>query len=641
MKKKTHQTYRYLTSARLLHFVSHFRPKYRMTVSDAINIINYCEELKINSTLGPRIQPPDNLDPSLPQALKKQWILPRVVICVDELLRNKVPDNLRKELGLILDNNSHISVVISTLDSFCLLSPQDKGIFKDHGFTLGNLVSTTWSDRYVYWVPLTMLKMKSVIQLFGRERVLGNPALLQLLCAANGHPRTLQQIFNLSSIYDNFSTNLETLVKNMSHDSVPLESHLVYAALRGHSLPLDASFILSDGKSYTLHSLIARGTFINSLENENPHHHKIPLLSPLHIIVYFLIRFYGGETDLKMMKEGTHVHSSLYQLVFQPPPMHGGIGTWFEEFQRHWEEVRRASFSYDGEKVISLANQFYSIAEPSPISVNSHQTSTAPAHLVIGKDTKIKIRCNPFGPVKSIIHIDKIDQLSTVSDPFNSIIHVGGNCPGFDILIPEKNERGESIVILIECKSSSPGANTTLSTDSIRHKYCLCIEQFDHLRCLSFSFSFSFSFLVLTSSKVRFVTKGRGKKAITSRMGIEGLVELSQVYVVVPSLQKIETNAAESIRSTWTSIKTGFFSLDKLHPQRLESFHPLIPVDNKNKNYVPLSSYPNLILLGREHLMKLYSPTLSYSPNFYTSDEIENVIEPSALCVLPASETSQ
>lgn len=293
---------------------------------------------------------------------------------------------------------------------------------------------------------------------------------------ANGHARTLRAIHDAAAaanfvVLRHWDTFFSHLTRYLATDPSIVWGH-IKVALLGQVLQKD-TIIPTNDKPTTFKDLVARGVYINSSRE------MVPRLSLLHIKSQFLSDY----------SENDQTFQALYDLCMLDPPSalyNQALGSWFELHHSHWESLKRlvALDDINQPQQVSLIHTIYG-----PFGLSTSQTSIAV--LLHGADTTIEIAPRPKLPVKSVKHLQSLDNL--VVD-YESIFHLGGVNPGFDILIFEKGTDGEPVTIMIECKYSSPESvrPSEFGEVSVKSKIESCLHAFSSFRRL-----FSFFFLLL------------------------------------------------------------------------------------------------------------------------------------------------
>lgn len=137
-----------------------------------------------------------------------------------------------------------------------------------------------------------------------------------------------------------------------------------------------------------------------------------------------------------------------------------------------------------------------------------------------------------------------------------SIVLPALNNPGFDVLVLESDDRGSRFAVCIECRYSYPSSSTQISVEDIVEKYDLTIGE------------------------------------LKSRFAELGLSSEKQVFLVVAAFRNI--TAAAITKKVYEKFASP----------------------NLKLKYASSGLMPNIVLLGKEELKRLYTPTLVSRPQF-------------------------
>jgi hypothetical protein len=222
-------------------------------------------------------------------------VSPNVLLCVDELIKLSPSGDIKDKIimtalsliGTTLSDDEHFNALISTLD----IGPMK--LFQSD------------SSRHIFYIPLPPLPQEDAAQLVLRKSKIPDsalPAARLVMSDQNGHPKSLE----VTCLYFNSSPmaviegDYNRMIADISRDTFFLDSVdliTIKAALAGRPLKLDQEIGVR-----RLGSLIASGTYMNTLSSLQDVTDTIPLVTPLVLRRYADMRSSTDAAELFVKK---------------------------------------------------------------------------------------------------------------------------------------------------------------------------------------------------------------------------------------------------------------------------------------------------------------------------------------------------
>lgn len=516
---------------------------------------------------------------------------PHIFLCIDELIASGNAPTLITKIGALLDRFPFVTAFISTLDIHYVIMDTPERIT--------NKTSFTSSGRPIEWLSVPPLPIEEVFPLFAEYSPESNLVLNSILCMANGHPRTLQRIKNCLGPALNVPGDLlKIAASSCEKDWDVLTPDLIQTALKGD--PLLLSHEMKDPRStgtIPLFSLITGGYYFNSI-NPKDDNWVVPRMSLFRIYASFLLPLEDKERGAALPSQSIEARKRFNSLLrmarMSPPETDGGFGghlpAWLEEFHALWEDCNRIAFIGDSESTqyAWIAKDLYKIRSPF--------NEGAKEGLVFGHDIEIALTPNFSDPMKTFTPLKDQESLKKwLAHPsaFQKVFDLWHDNPGYDVMLLERDRSQRPVAVFIEVKSKVPSAKTdrSLMSDTVINKIRNCMDQFLANYVGSFHFFFSFHQPLLLLQTIA---------AESNTGGVKGINDFSQLCIVFASFQKISSETITSLRS---SFDDGLLS----------------SIINESG----IGGKPTVIVLQKESLLNLYTPTLRCSPAFYSSQSIK------------------
>lgn len=343
------------------------------------------------------------------------------------------------------------------------------------------------SGTLIEWIALPLLPDPVVFGELVTVKWAENPILYQLYRRAGGHPRTLVSVHEAAKHSDsenqNYSEMLKSVFQQLRSRRLSL-SGMKYEQLLPALLHQICQLDSKNGDT-TYRNLIARGCFINaSLKDDTKEF--VPVLSTVQFALWLseqqvrksrpdllvLNKLFEESSDFLRGNDDTFSHKGDRVPSYTTKDLYG---EGMEKWHGYYEAFYRLAFRRIKMPRLNLA-ELYGVADQEilvtvPKSVFILKPNQKPnGTSMISNFPSLYRNLDTTGTWISLLYQFPTD-LSTPEQLWNAgyscILLLGGNFPGYDIMVVDRDLKKRPVYTLVQCKWSNPFGSGTISAKAL------------------------------------------------------------------------------------------------------------------------------------------------------------------------------